>query len=736
MGPGMGCLVLLILNAICTTAQTDSVRTISAVPVQGEVVVDGLLSEEAWRGAAVATHFYNQFPYADGLAKNRTEVRVLVSDEFLYVGMTAYFDPGHKPVIQSLKRDSPWEFSDAFTLVVDPSGAGNSGMLFDVNAGGAQADAMLSTQGVFSDFDVNWDAQWFSEVTRTETYWVAEMAIPFRMLRYKESNRSWVINFVRHDMQYNVTTAWNYVPVNLNYYTFLYAGRLEWATPPPAFRQNVFLAPFVTSEASKPDLASPLQKTFDAGIDAKIPLSSSLNLDVTVNPDFSQVDVDQQVINLTRFDVFFPERRAFFLENSDLFANMGVFHIRPFFSRKIGLKDGKAVPLPVGLKLTGNVNPRLRVGLLNILEQEVKDSVYNNYSVAAFQQAVLKNSIVQGIFTNIQTMDRHDVRTFDYNRSAGLEFKWLSDNQHWNLIGRYHKAFREDIADKNAYAHLGATYNVKKWYVDLNVISLGENYVNDLGFTPTLYQYDPVAQQTNRIGFVQNFTDIRYRIFPEDQGKVAYRAITLTADSYLRGDNELNESDVVLGYEVLYRNQSTISMGVRHTFVDLFYPLSLLGGEFTPLEATRYNFQTVEGTLESNPTRQLSYSLFGAYGSFYNGTRFTLSPSAKLRMQPWGNFNVYYHYNQLKFPGVYGQKEFHLIGSSVEILFSNRMFWTTFFQYNTQIENVNINSRFQWRYRPLSDLFVVYTDNYTDTFIGKNRGVVVKLVYWFPAGGR
>src|SRR5690606_10407941 len=257
--------------------------------------------------------------------------------------------------------------------------------------------------------------------------------------------------------------------------------------------------------------------------------------------------------------VFFPERRAFFLENADLFSEMGVPPIRPFFSRRIGLKDGKAVPLPVGLKLTGSVNPKLRVGLLNILEQEIKDTLYNNYTVAAFQHAVLKNSIIQGIFTNIESFDRYDVKLFDFNRSAGLEFKWLSENQRWNIIGRYHKAFRQDIADKDQYMHFGLTYNVKKWYFDTNLLYLQENYVNDLGFTPRLYQFDPISGQVNRIGFLENFTDIRYRIFPKHEGTVAFTSIGFLADSYFRGSSDINESDMSLIYEINFRDQRVMS---------------------------------------------------------------------------------------------------------------------------------------------------------------------------------
>jgi hypothetical protein len=186
-------------------------------------------------------------------------------------------------------------------------------------------------------------------------------------------------------------------------------------------------------------------------------------------------------------------------------------------------------------------------------------------------------------------------------------------------------------------------------------------------------------------------------------------------------------------YEINYRNQSLLSFGVRNTYVDLLYPLYLVGPEFEPLPAESYRFMNGEFNYESKPAGAFTYSLNGTYGSFYNGDRFSLGPAVRMRAQPWGNFRVYYNYNNVKFPEAYGQRDFHLVGSSIEILFSNKMFWTTFFQYNTQLENVNINSRFQWRYRPLSDLFIVYTDNYTNDFRNKNRGVVLKLVYWFNA---
>ncbi|HMV08128.1 MAG TPA: hypothetical protein PK325_01125 [Cyclobacteriaceae bacterium] len=238
------------------------------------------------------------------------------------------------------------------------------------------------------------------------------------------------------------------------------------------------------------------------------------------------------------------------------------------------------------------------------------------------------------------------------------------------------------------------------------------------------------------MGFVENFSEVYYRIFAKEGSAVSYHGPKLTSDIYFRGGNSINESDVLLVYEVNFRNQSYLSFGMRDNYVDLFYPVFLLSGNLEPLPAKSYHFTATEFNYQSRPADIFSYLLNVSYGSFYSGKRLGINPEVKLRIQPHVNIRAYYGYNEVRFPKLVGEGKYHLIGSSVEILFSTKMFWTTFFQYNTQSDNVNINSRFQWRFRPLSDLFVVYSDNYTNDFVNKNRGVVVKLIYWINAINR
>lgn len=729
--------LLLPCASVCSMAQTDSdtIRAISIGKIQGSIKIDGQLLETEWRGIDVASNFYNQFPSDQGFARNKTEVRLLFNETFLYVGIVCHFSQGYKPVIQSLKRDNLWWLSDAVSIIVDPQGSRTNGMMFALNAKGAQGDCTVSNQVTTSAYNINWDAQWFSATQEYADKWVAEMAIPFRALRYKQEKQQWVVQFIRYDMEYNSISTWSHVPINLANFNLLKAGRLDWMTSLPKFKGNVSLAPFATTGVTQQAGHSEPDRSFELGMDTKVALSTAMNLDITVNPDFSQVDVDQQVVNLTRFSLFFPERRFFFLENSDMFSNMGVPFIRPFFSRRIGLKNGNVVPLAGGLRLTGNVNPNLRIGLMNMLEQPT-DTTYNNFTVGAFQQTLWKNSIVQGLFTNVQSLGDSETKTLKYNRTAGLEFKYLTENRKWNIIGRYHQAFREDIGNDNRYLHLGVAYNTQKWFIDVNYLNLGQNYVNDLGFTPRLFQYDPVSDSTIRMGFVENFSEVYYRIFAKEGSAVSYHGPKLTSDIYFRGGNSINESDVLLVYEVNFRNQSYLSFGVRDNYVDLFYPVFLLSGNLEPLPAKSYHFTATEFNYQSRPADIFSYLLNVSYGSFYSGKRLEINPEIKLRIQPHVNIRAYYSYNEVRFPKLFGEGKYHLIGSGVEILFSTKMFWTTFFQYNTQNDNVNINSRFQWRFRPLSDLFVVYSDNYTNDFVNKNRGVVVKLIYWINAINR
>lgn len=331
---------------------------------QTPVKIDGILDDEVWKKAQKVSSFWEKYPDDKKKAKHATEAQTAYDDKFLYVAYTAY-DSG-KVFIQSLKRDIGHDGNDCVALVLDPVNTRNNGFFFVVNAYNAQSEDQLTSAGDGVSF--SWDQTWYSETKRYGDRWTVEMAIPFKSIRYPADKKTWGINFVRVDTKTNEYSTWTNVPVNFSTHDVGYTGALIWEDAPPKPGSNTVFVPFVTTEVTENRAGNePVSAKPNAGFDAKIGLTSSLNLDLTVNPDFSQIEVDRQVTNLTRFNIFFPERRTFFLENADLFSGYGIDPIRPFYSRRIGLdKNGNKIPILFGARITGNIAKKTRIGFMNM----------------------------------------------------------------------------------------------------------------------------------------------------------------------------------------------------------------------------------------------------------------------------------------------------------------------------------------------------------------------------------
>ncbi len=363
------------------------------------VKVDGLQDDAAWQTAESAKDFWLKFPRDDVKANHKTEVKVSYDNSFLYVFGTVY---DSLPLIgQSLKRDSRLRENDGLGVMLDPMNKKTNGFYFTVTAFNVQADDLLTaTNG--GELSFSWDNKWFSATKMYTDHYTVEMAIPFKTLRYDKDNMQWGINFIHSDRKTNEFHTWTRVPVNFASVDIGYLGALQWDAPPPKPGSNTAFIPYMTGGVKQDkENNEKIKGSFNAGFDAKLALNSSLNLDITVNPDFSQVEVDRQVTNISRFDIFFPERRNFFLENSDLFADFGIPPVRPFYSRRIGL-DPDANPIPIlgGIRLTGNAAPRTRIGIMSMQTKATENYASQNYSAATVQQQLLKRSTFKGYVLN------------------------------------------------------------------------------------------------------------------------------------------------------------------------------------------------------------------------------------------------------------------------------------------------------------------------------------------------
>ncbi len=694
--------------------------------IAGPIKIDGLIDEKAWQEAEPIGGFYQNFPTDSLPAISETEVRMVFDDDFLYVAAVCY-NQGQDYIVASLKRDYQFQSTESFNLYVDTYNDLTNGFTFGISPLGIQREGLFSER---QDVSTDWDNKWYSEVTNYPDKWIVEMAIPFKTLRYNENNDQWNINFLRYDLKHNERSTWVRVPQQFRPNNILYSGKMVWEDLPPKPGANVSVIPYISTRAGKDfEEGESTDYTFEAGFDAKIGITAALNLDLTFNPDFSQVEVDEQVTNLDRFELFFPERRQFFLENSDLFALAGFPRARPFFSRRIGIaKDtaGNNVQTPIlyGARLSGKLDQNWRIGLLNMQtkKDDDLDIIGQNYTVATVQRKIFGGSNLSAMFVNRQSVnfkEEEEVSEISkYNRVWGLEYNFATSNNKWEGEIFYHRS-ENPGKDTENYAHgafLG--YNTRNlglfWFHTL----VGENYQTDVGFVP-------------RTGFARGLFNISPIIYPKDGHIITIEpeiGIAYTTDT----DFEVLDKEFFANVEINFANTSEIEVGAERNTVlltDSFDPTNSDGPELQAGESYSWNRIAIE--YESDQRKIFNYSVFSSFGGFFNGDLTEIGAELNYRYQPFGNFGMTLTYNNISLPDPFKDADFFLVGPRINFTFTDQLFLTTFIQFNEQNENLNINARFQWRFKPVSDLFIVYTDNYLPQNLDvKNRTLVLKLSYW------
>ncbi len=694
------------------------------------VKVDGLLDEAVWATAEKADSFWLKYPIDIGRPRRSTQVLITHDDKNIYFGFTA-FDSG-KAFVQSLKRDIGHDGSDGVAIILDPTNQRTNGFFFVVNAFNAQSEDQLP---LGEENAWSWDNKWFSAVKRYEDRWVAEIAIPFKTLRYTSEKLLWGLNFLRIDTKTNEYSTWTHVPVNFRSHNLGYTGALLWSAPPPAAGGNSVFIPYITGSVNTDKQNNKGTKgSSNAGFDGKLALSSALNLDLTVNPDFSQVEVDKQVTNLTRFSIFFPERRTFFLENADLFSEYGTPDARPFYSRRIGLDDnGNRIPILLGARLTGNIDKSTRIGVMNIQTAKKGDVAAQNYTAASVQKRVLKRSVIKAFILNHESFLTDSAKKRNpldrYGRNAGVEFNYNNLQGSVSSWASLAQSFKPGIKGEDKQFSIGGNYNGRNFSAMVNAGSLGTNFYTDMGFAARMENYDAIKDTVVRLGYKELFAELAYKLYPE-KGLAIMHDFELTNSSVFNPNNSLNEQTNEFTYQLQFRSTSTVSANIIHNHVNLLFATAFTNE--TPLPAASYNFTQYNFAYSSDFRKTASFTAGTGGGGFYNGHYVSFSSGINLRKQPHVNVGLNAEYNKITLKKGFGETELFLLSSRVEVNFNTALFWTTFLQYNTQRNNFNINSRLQYRYRPMSDFFLVYTDNYfTDPlFKNKNRAIVFKLNYW------
>lgn len=680
------------------------------------IEIDGILDDVVWKEAEKTGLFSRILPIDTGYASAQTEVMMCYDDLNVYLAVICHDTlPGKRP-IESLRRDFSFGRNDNFIAFIDTYNDQTNGFAFGISSAGAQWDGIQANGGYVS---LDWDCKWRSAVQNYPDRWVAEFSIPFRSIRYNEGDTEWGINFSRMDLKMNEKSSWGPVPRQFQSANLAFTGSLVWDEPLPKAGVRLSLIPYVSAKVVQ-DIEDENKTTFKPGVggDAKITFSTSMNLDLTFNPDYSQVEVDRQVTNLDRFELFFPEKRQFFLENSDLFAGLGKEYIRPFFSRRIGLDS----PVMVGGRLSGKIGENFRLGLMD-LQTGTKDTIpASNYGVIAVQQKIFSRSNIGAFLVNKQVTNIPVDSSFSgnkHNRVAGVDFNMATADNRWTGKAFYHQAFYPN-ASTDAFAMAGmVSYNTQNLAISYDQAYVGSNYQAEVGFVP-------------RKGYNQISPTLGYKFFPSSE-RVANHGPGIEAVMFFKPDFSLTDRDIELNYEIVWLNRSSLSAEVENNYVMLqepFDPTNTGGDSLTA--GTDYNWNEVGFMFTSDARKLFNYAISSRYGGYFNGTRFNVSGEINYRVQPYGSLSIVASYNKIDMPQPYNSAELILIGPRLDITFTDKIFFTTFVQYNNQIDNVNINLRFQWRFAPVSDLYIVYTSNsYPEDFYTKNRALVVKLSYWF-----
>jgi len=717
--------IFFSLNAIAQNKKVNVSYT------NEEIKLDAVLNEASWYKKKPATDFWQYFPKDTLQAINQSEITMLFDDNNLYVGIKVY-SSGNNYIIPSLKRDFRAGGSDNITLLFDTYNDGSNAFLFGINPDGVMREALVSGGGKeLRGFTTSWDTKWESVTKQYDDYYISEWAIPLSAFKYKEGETHWRFNSYMFDTQSNEKTTWIQIPQNQFIFNLAFMGDMIFEKPLGKSKTPISIIPYVNTIAVNNYEENKEFFKLKAGGDAKISISNSLNLDITVNPDFSQVEADQVVTNLTRFEINLPEKRQFFIENSDLFADFGnSLDANPFFSRRIGIaKDTTDTYIENdiigGVRLSGKINTNFRVGLLNIQTKNDSENEIggNNNTVLALQQKVFSRSNVSFLFINRQdTSDKDFIITEEkYNRVVGIDYNLANKDNSWNGKFYAHKSFTPNLDSKNYSTGTRLDYSSKKWRFRASGLYIGGNFKSDLGFI-------------RRTDIIKIDPKVEYLLFPK-RGKINRHNFSVVPIIVWKPEInfQLADYNIISSWNAELNNTSRLSVSIFNRYVYLFNEFNPSFSDGLSLEMdTDYNFSSMEFNLQTDTRKPFSFKTKPSLGQFFNGFKYTFDAEISYRVQPKFLFSLRARYDKIELPKPYSNNNIWLVSPRVNITFTKSLYWSTLIQYSSLLENLGINSRLQWRFAPLSDLFLVYNDNYfTDSeFAPRFRSINLKITYW------
>jgi len=703
--------------------------TIRAVRLTEPLVVDGRLDDPVYTQVPAISDFVQQEPHEGEPATERTELWIFFDTKNIYFTVRCFDDQPERIIANEMRRDSNNIFqNDNVQIVIDTFYDRRSGVLFQTNALGVLSDQEVSDE---RNFNRDWNTVWDVKGARTDDGWSAEFVIPFKSLRYRASGpQTWGFNIQRRIPWKNERSYLTAVPASYGgrgIYKMSSAATLVGLEVPPQGR-NLELKPYGISAVTTNRQATPAVSndlTGDAGFDVKYGLTKGLTADVTYNTDFAQVEEDEQQVNLTRFSLFFPEKRDFFLEGQGIFGfgpptreNQsfgGASSLMPlvFFSRRIGLNDNQEVPILAGSRVTGRAG-RNAVGLLNIETKasEAAGAPATNFSVARVRRDILRRSTVGFIATNRAPGGDGGNSNQVVGVDAALAF-------YQNVtFSSYYARSRTPGRRGDASSYMGQfAYAADRYGVNFEHLSVGDAFNPEIGFlrresfrrSYAQGRFSPRPRSSRMVrkvsaeGSIDYITDLHGRL--ESREAQASTRIEFTGGGFWSTDYTRN-------YELL-KEPFEISKGV----------VIVPGG---------YDFQDLRSEYYLGPQR-VSGRVFASRGTFYDGTRGEVGFNGRVDMTSQFSLEPRITFDWIDLSA--GRFTTRLVGSRLNFTMSTRRAFSVLMQYNSTNATLASNARFRWEYKPGSDLFVVYSDGRDTAGTGfpglQNRSFVVKMTRLF-----
>ncbi|MDA1314223.1 MAG: DUF5916 domain-containing protein [Acidobacteria bacterium] len=684
--------------------------------------IDGLVTEAFWQDLDVATDFIQQNPDEGQVSAERTEIRVGFDDRNVYIGIICFDSQPENIVVTQNRRDADLVDTDSVQIILDTFDDDQNAFIFGTSPTGVEFDGQVSKagqtrgggggparaggggggaqRGGAAAFNLNWDGVWSVRAQITERGWESEIAIPFRTLRFKPGAAVWGMNVMRNLRRRNELSYWSPISRAFQFTQVSLAGSLSGLET--RTQRNLKLLPYVLGGFSQDYNRVGDQTKFerDVGLDVKYSLTPSVTLDATVNTDFAQVEVDDEQVNLTRFDLFFPEKRSFFLENSGFFEFGTPEQVEIFFSRRIGLdEDRNPVPIDVGARISGKAGP-YQIGLLSMQTRSVDGAApANNYSVARFSRELPNRSSIGVIGVNRQaTTDFED--KLPYNRTFGADAN-IGIGQFGNWFNYVAKTQTPGITESDHAYSSRFEYDDSRHEFHLGYLEVGHNFNPEVGFV-------------QRAGFKKPEYFYRYTHYLNGGPIRSIEPHVLGENWLTLGTNRKESGFEHYHIDSRWQNGGRLGVAFNRNFERLDLPFEVHPGIFIPVGG--YQFNETIANFGTDPSATLSFSGSAASGDFYDGSIRSLRGSLGYRKGRNLTWTGSWARNFIELP--VGDFNTDLMGLRFNWSFTPKSFFQTFSQYNSRTEQIGHNVRLGLLSTSSTGLYVVFnTANLTRDYL-------------------